>query len=92
MSYTKETVEEMFNGTGELYPHQKDVLTSIKFFLKMNGSFTMNEIHKFLTTYLNRPETSKYNSIVNILVKNNLLIKNENEYIPSALMKFILEG
>lgn len=89
MTYDKEVVSGMFNesgnGIGKLYPHQKDFLTAVKFFLRTKGSFSMDEIHELLV-YMGRPETSKYNSLATVLVNSNLIIKEDGRFWPTALM------
>jgi hypothetical protein len=91
-SYTKQTVNEMFNGNGNLRPHQKDFLEATMFMVKLKPEgFTFHDVHKILVDYCGRPETSNYNSFLTVLVDNNLLIKDENKvYTPSALFKFIV--
>ena len=89
MEYSKQTVEEMFNGSGELFPHQKDFLKAVKLCVEFKPEgFTHQHLHELMCDFCGRPETSRYNSFLTVLVNNNLLKKDENKvYTPSALMK-----
>ena len=91
-NYTKESVNEMFNGSGNLHPHQKDFLDAVGFLIKLKPEgFSYHDVHDILVRYCNRPATANYNSFLTVLVDKQLLLKDENKfYTPSALFKYII--
>jgi len=90
--HNKETVFNSYFEDGIIDEHRKNAIQIVTALLHEKGEFHINDFHKRISESRGAPITSKYTSLVTVMVEGNFLKKDPITKIYSAtnLLKVFL--
>lgn len=92
MSYTKKDVYESYFENGIIDRHKKNTIEIVKALLIEKGEFHIDDFHRRISESRNVPLTSKYTSLLTVMVEENFLQKNKKTktYTATNLLKIFI--